>query len=319
MSDDKKLNLPAIRRGGKLRAPAQQKKIKPIDLEKNAAISRVLDSNKTVQEDVTRREQGLDLVLVGDLTGSMRSYHQLLKEQFSSLYGTLFPMIQNLKIGIVFYLDHCPGYVEPYVTRVQPLTSDQQLLQKFIDETHTGHGGDEEEALEDAFHDVNNMNWRQISSRSVVLFGDAGPHEPNECPNQHSYFDLVKEMEKQSIVINSVFCRPGYSDTALQKLEDVDVGDFSKRITSIPAPNFFSWVANVTGGMIIGIEQISDLIEIIKASAAKDSGSLDKYEETLKLREPSKLKLIPIAKKAEERRKIAIDRKAKLLGHKKEK
>jgi hypothetical protein len=69
-------------------------------------------------------------------------------------------------------------------------------------------------------------------------------------------------------------------------------------------PDFFSWIANVTGGMVIGVEKIDDLVDIIMAAAAKDSGHLDDLEEKLKKNAPNKLKLIEIAKKAEQRKRI---------------
>ena len=67
------------------------------------------------------------------------------------------------------------------------------------------------------------------------------------------------------------------------------------------APNFFSWIGNVTGGMVIGVDSIDDLVDIIKASAAKDSGHLDDLEEKMKATSSSKLKLIEVARKAEHR------------------
>ncbi len=236
MSDDKKLNLPAIRKGGLAKVP--QKRVQPLDLAKKSAVSKVLADRHTVQGDIARREQGLDLVLAGDLTGSMGRYHALLKEKFSSLCEELFPLIKNLRIGVVFYLDH--GSRDPYVTRVYPLSRNKQEIAEFIASTRTGHGGDEDEAVEDAFHDIVNLNWREVGSRSVVLFGDARPHEPEACPNQRSYFDLAQRMFNNNIVVNSVYCRnKNYSDDQLQQLEDVSVGDFSKRIAGLDHPNFF--------------------------------------------------------------------------------
>ncbi len=312
MSDDKKLNLPAIKKGGVV--SVHKKRIQPLDLSKNLTIDKILDDESTVQAEIARKEQGLDLVLVGDLTTSMTHYHQLLKEKFSVLCKDLFPMIKNLKIGIIFYLDHDRGL--PYVTRVKKLTQNVTELHEFIQDTPVLHDGNTtyDEAMECAFNDVVNLNWREVGNRSVVLFGDARPHEPDACPNQHSYFDLTQRMYKNKIVVNSVFCHGNSSPDTLQKLENVDVGDFSRRIANLDHPNFFSWVANVTGGMIIGVEQIDDLIEIIKAAAAKDSGNLEEYESSLKLREPKKLKLLKIAKQAHTRRIAA--KKQNLLNNK---
>ena len=300
MSDDKKLNLPAIKKSGGLSKVTNKKKIQSLDLSKKTALAKAMKKTKTVQQDIYERNQGLDLVLVGDLTGSMNVYHDLLKDKFQELCNELFLMIKNLKIGIIFYLDHDSG--DPYITQVCQLTKNMQELQNFIEITPTGHGGDEDEAVEDAFNDIVKLNWREIGNRSVVLFGDARPHEPDDCPSQYSYFDLTKQMFDNKIIVNSVFCgEQRYSTDQLQQLKDTDVGDFSERVSDLDHADFFSWVANVTGGMIIGVEQIDDLIDIIMAAAAKDSGNLEEFEERLKSHTPHKLKLINIAKKAQKR------------------
>ena len=306
MSDNEKLNLPALKKGG-LARPRSSQKVRPLDLNKSLAVSQAMSERKSVQEEIARSEQGLDLVLVGDLTTSMTEYHTLLKEKFSSLCAALFPMIKNLRIGIIFYMDHDNHL--PYVTRTQKLCKDVNELQKFIQDTSVLHDGNStfDEALEDALNDVLLLNWRETGSRSVVLFGDARPHEPEECPHQHSYFDLARRMFESRVVVNSVFCGKGnHSAETLQQLENVDVGNFSKKVAGLDHPNFFSWIANVTGGMIIGVEQIDDLIEIIKAAAAKDSGNLEEYEKNLKRTAPAKLKLVSIAKKARQRRITAM-------------
>uniref|UniRef100_A0A2B4R9K5 Microtubule-associated protein 1A n=1 Tax=Stylophora pistillata TaxID=50429 RepID=A0A2B4R9K5_STYPI len=279
------------------------------DYEKTA-VAKAMKTSKSIQQEIYEKNQGLDLVLVGDLTGSMASYHQLLKDKFKDLCKELFPMIKNLKIGIVFYLDHDSHL--PYVTKVCKLTKDVEALQYFIESVPVATVGNStfDEAVEDAFNDVVNMNWREIGNRSVVLFGDAKPHEPENCPNRYDYFHLTKRMFNDKIVVNSVFCGGRYGDEQLQKLEDVDVADFSESVSRLGHPNFFSWVANVTGGMIIGVEQIDDLIDIIMAAAAKDAGNLEEFEKKLKLKAPSKLKLIDIAKKSQ--RRIA-HQKRKLL------
>jgi hypothetical protein len=260
-----------------------------------------------------KSESGLDLVLVGDLTGSMTHYHRLLKDKFKELCSELFAMIPNMRIGIVFYLDYDRHL--PYVTKVSKLSKDIEQLYYFIESTPVAHDGNStfDEAVESAFNDVVNMNWREVGSKSIVLFGDAQPHEPEENPNRLSYFELTKRMYQNKVVVNSVYCGNDYgSDEILQKLENVNVGDFSTRVARLGHPNFFSWVANVTGGMVLGIRNIEDLVDIIKASAAKDSGHLDDLEKKMKTTSPSKLKLIEIARKAEQRRRLGGDERKML-------
>jgi len=312
--DDKenKLNLPAVRKVGEVAVKQQTKSISKFDLNKKTQVASIIkNESSSVAKDVLNSEKGLDLVLVGDLTGSMSSYHQLLKSKFTDLCNELFPLIENLKIGIIFYLDHGSG--DPYVTKIQQLTSNIQELMNFINITSTGSGGDEDEAVEDALNDLlHNMNWKKTNSHSVVIFGDASPHPTNHCPFQYDFFNITKQLFEKQITINSVYCSH-YGQSELQKLQNINVGDFKTKLTYLEPPNFFSWIANVTGGMVIGVERIDDLVDIIMAAAAKDSGHLDDLEEILKTSAPNKLNLIEIAKKAEQRKYFAGNSNKKLL------
>ena len=186
-NETKNLNLPTIKKAGELNK-VNKSKIQSLDLSKKSAVSNILSTKSdSLQEAIFKKEQGLDLVLVGDLTASMKQYHELLKNKFVELCGELFPLIKNLRIGIVFYFDHDPsgtyGPDNAYITKVQKLTTNTQELIHFIQTTTTGNGYDWDEAVEDALHDLNaNMNWRESSSRSVVIFGGASPHPQSECP-----------------------------------------------------------------------------------------------------------------------------------------
>lgn len=307
------LNLPAIRKGAGLSKDVK-KEISSLDLTKKSEVNRILNSESaSIQKKILQEESGLDLVLVGDLTASMNVYHKLLKDNFKLLCKDLFALIPNMRIGIIFYLDHDSHL--PYVTRVSKLSKDIEQLYHFIETTPVSTDGNStfDEAVEDAFNDVVKLNWREVGSRSVVLFGDAQPHEPQESKNAYSYFDLTKRMYQNKIVVNSVYCgNEGFSDDYLQKLTNMNVGDFSQQVSRLGHAEFFSWVANVTGGMILGIQNVNDLVDIIKASAAKDSGHLDDLEKKMKASSPSKLKLIEVARKAEQRKKLGGDERKRL-------
>jgi len=308
---ENKLNLPAIRKTGEIASKQSAKTISKFDLNKKSSVASVIKTGTTsVEKEISKSEKGLDLVLVGDLTGSMSSYHQLLKSKFADLCNELFPLIENLKIGIIFYLDHGSG--DPYVTKIHQLTSNIQELVNFIGTTSTGSGGDADEAVEDALNDLlQNMNWKASNSHSVVIFGDASPHPVNHCPSQYDFFSITQQLFHKQITINSVYCGH-YGQLELQRLQNVSIGDFNTRLSYLEPPNFFSWIANITGGMVIGVEKIDDLVDIIMAAAAKDSGHLDDLEEKLKTSAPNKLKLIEIAKKANQRKRLEGDNR-KLL------
>jgi vacuolar-type H+-ATPase subunit D/Vma8 len=316
MDDNKKLNLPAIRKIGAVTNTGKppEKTLTKLDLNKKTAVASIIKAKtSSVEKEIINNEKGLDLVLVGDLTASMTNYHQLLKNKFSALCSELFPMIKNLRIGIIFYLDHYNGTTSPgpdnqYITKFNKLTTNTEELLRFINMAEDGNGYDWDEAVEDALNDLLNMNWKDSNSRSVVIFGDASPHNIDECPFRYDFWETTHKLFNQGTTINSVFCNTQYyiHQEQLQILENVNVGDFSirKNFSNEKLPNFFSWIANVSGGMVIGVEKIDDLVDIIMAAAAKDSGHLDELEEKIKKTAPNKLNLIEIAKKAEQRKRI---------------
>ncbi len=228
----------------------------------------------------------------------------LLKNKFTELCKELFPLIPNLRIGIIFYLDHDSHM--PYVTKPQPLTNDIQKLQMFINTAATAEWGNSfEEAVEDALNDLLQIGWKEGNTRSVVLFGDAQPHEPNECRNGYDYFELTKKLYDQKTTINSVYCGRG---TLLNNR--YQIGDFSSRVSQLGSAGFFSWIAAVTGGVSLTIDQVDDLSGIIMGLVAKDAGKLDELEEKLKI---SKINIPAVALAEIQKQAKAIESKKKTL------
>ncbi|MCB1191543.1 MAG: hypothetical protein KDK90_13950 [Leptospiraceae bacterium] len=303
------MNLPSVVKpnNGLSKAINKPSSVQTLDLGKSVALKKT-SKGENISSQFGIKKGSLDLVLIGDLTGSMASYHRLLKDQFTTLSRELQQFIPDLQIGIVFYLDHGQG--DPYTTQACQITPDVKKLHEFIQKTPTGSGGDAPEAVEDALHDVLVINWRPRVNRSIVIFGDATGKEPNNCPHQYSYFGITKSLYEKQVTINSVFCQSGYSVDSLQRAFPVEIGDFSKKIANPSDVQFFSWLANVTGGMIIGVDQITDLLDIIKASAAKDAGVMDEYEASMKKDRTSgrTIELISVSKAALERKRIASKR-----------
>ena len=121
-------------------------RIPSLDLKKNLEQKKIIQRKEAnlLNQFQDKRKGSLDLVLIGDLTGSMGRYHSLLKKEFTTLSHELFKIIPDLQIGIIFYLDHGSG--DPYITKVHKISSDIQSIESFISKTPTGSGGDEKEA-----------------------------------------------------------------------------------------------------------------------------------------------------------------------------
>lgn len=319
-----KLNLPVLKtKSGSITKKQEGKKIlKPFDInevKKQSSVNAVLkhDSIKQQMHKEQQAHKGLDLVLIGDFTDSMYLYREILRKKFKEICATLIKIIPNLRIGIIFYLDHGginsgyyrPNY-NPYITKVHKLSVDIEALSSFIDSTPIGNGLDFDEAVEDALYEAQNLNWNEVNTRSVVLFGDARPHESNECDKGYDYFTITESLFRHGTTINSVYCSQEVDYRRLASLYEVEIGDFTHRVSRLDHPEFFSWIANVTGGVAIGVEQIDDIVDIIKAMAAKDAGKIDKLEE-----EEIKVtnRPIPALKHIKDRAK-QIEEKKKILG-----
>ncbi len=305
MSEKKKLIIPELKKGSlSINTKNTNNKLKSVNLNK-PNISKIFGEESNIKKEIEENTE-FDLLLIGDLTGSMEMYREVLKNKFKEISKTLFKLIDNLSIGIIFYLDH--GCGDPYITKVHELSKDINSLFNFIKDTPNGYGGDEDEAVEDALNDALNINWNQKGIKSIVLFGDAKPHQPHECPEKLDYFKIVEKLYKNKITINTVYC----SDIDdVENLYKVNIGDFSKRVTNLNNGEFFSWTANVTGGISIGIKDIDDIVDIIQAMAAKDAGKIDELEKEAKNNNTA-IK-IPVLKKIKEQ-SLKIEEKKKILG-----
>lgn len=279
-----KLNLPVLKnKSGEISVKSENKQLKTFDIksmQKQSKIESVL-KKESIKQEMHKQQQlhaGLDLVLMGDLTGSMCEYREILRRKFKELCSILFKIIPNLRIGIIFYLDHG----DSYVVKSHKLSVDIQSLANFIDSTPIGNGFDIDEAVEDALYEALNLNWSEDNTRSIVLFGDARPHEPHECEKNYDYFSITESLYKRRTTINTVYCSTATDYRKLTSLYKVEIGDFCNRISRLDHPEFFSWIANVTGGVAIGVEQIDDIVDIIKAMAAKDAGKFEELEKEVR-------------------------------------
>ena len=173
---ENKINLPALKipGAGGLVKKQEHKALKSFDInavKKQDKVNNIL-KNESIKQQIHKKQQahkGLDLVLMGDLTGSMSSYHSILKSKFKEICSTLFQLIPNLRIGIVFYLDHGSG--DEYITKVQPLTVNVEQLQKFITSTRDGNGGDADEAVEPQDHGLRGKTFGRPRSGRLAGTG----------------------------------------------------------------------------------------------------------------------------------------------------
>jgi hypothetical protein len=131
--------------------------------------------------DVGKLLSAVDLCFVVDSTGSMQPFIDAAQRRLIDTMKELSAQSSvDLQIGLVEYRDH-PPQDNTFVTRVNQLTADLKKMQKVINGLKADGGGDAAEAVYDGVFDAcTKVEWRQFSSRFVLLVGDAPPHGAGE-------------------------------------------------------------------------------------------------------------------------------------------
>lgn len=145
---------------------------------------------KTEKKKLSSSDGKLDMVIAFDTTGSMRSYIDAVKEHVKELIPKLFKQNPDLRIGIVAFGDYCDmpskdRFGKAY--QVCELTDNENRLIEFITKAQNTSGGDGDEFYELVIKKiVEETNWREDSTKAVLLIADAEPHRVG-----YSYSDRV--------------------------------------------------------------------------------------------------------------------------------
>ena len=156
----------------------------------------------------------LDMVIAFDTTGSMRSYIDAVKEHVKELIPRLFKQNPNLRIGIVAFGDYCDmpskdRFGKAY--QVCELTDNENRLIEFITKAQNTSGGDGDEFYELVIKKiVEETNWREGSTKAVLLIADARPHpigyscRPFVVDNQIDWREEAKKAAEKGIKFDTL-------------------------------------------------------------------------------------------------------------------
>lgn len=134
------------------------------------------------------RGSGLDVVLVIDVTGSMKPYLEQAKLRLNQIMGvitgtlgdTTSPM-KIVRFGVVAYKDYGDDRsFGPSASRWIPLTHNIVMVQRFLDTLHASGGGGIEEPMHRAMHiatDPRVMDWKEGRLPVIILVADAPVHK----------------------------------------------------------------------------------------------------------------------------------------------
>lgn len=141
--------------------------------------SKASDGNTTAaaQRAFDLNQQGLDLMICIDSTGSMQSTIDALASALGEMAGILSGISPKLRLGVVHYKDN-DELGEAGAEVVQKLSKNIKSTRKKLDKLRAIGGGDLPEAVLGGLDMAlsKSMKWGAQANKLVILIGDAPPH-----------------------------------------------------------------------------------------------------------------------------------------------
>ena len=144
-------------------------------------------------------QDGLDIVITFDSTGSMQGEIDQVKNQINRIGSVLFELIDKAQIGICTYRDRG----DEYLVDGLPLTDNLTELVLYLEKVSAGGGGDEPEAVEEGLRWAAQQKFRRSARKVILLFGDAPPRPSMSVTCQK----IASDFRKQGGIVSTVTCR----------------------------------------------------------------------------------------------------------------
>jgi Mg-chelatase subunit ChlD len=154
------------------------------------------------------RQNGLEVVMVFDSTGSMGGILDQAKKRMDEMISVLETLVPGVRVGLVTYRDRGPS--EEYTTRECPLTRSRYRLRDFIEGVSAGGGDDIPEAVLDGLDAARKMEWSKSAFRFVAVIGDAPPHAKDRTKVKNLVRRFAREHGMTSI-ISSIYTGGGFA------------------------------------------------------------------------------------------------------------
>ena len=140
-----------------------------------------------------------------DTTGSMFGYLEEVQSQLREMVQDLKRDIPGIRIAIFAHGDYCDAG-KTYITKHVDFTNDADRLCPFVRDVGATFGGDEPECYELVMREVQEkLSWSPRSQKSLVIIGDAPPHEASESQN-YRHIDWRQETRSlRNMVHNRYF------------------------------------------------------------------------------------------------------------------
>lgn len=123
----------------------------------------------------------VDLVFLMDCTGSMSDHIAASQAAINEVINQIAQGEMNLQVGFIAFRDYKQMWCNKlqhsgFVTKVHELTDNTSKLCAWINNLRAGGGFDTAEAVDAALHELNEMKFREGSTRVAVMVADAPPH-----------------------------------------------------------------------------------------------------------------------------------------------
>lgn len=200
-------------------------------------------------------EDGLEVVISFDDTGSMSSVRKQVRQRAVELVKKLFSLNKNIRIGIIIHNDYCDHDTIQHL----PLTENETKITDFINKGSSCGGGDADECYELAinyFH--SQFDWK-TNKRVAILIGDCNPHEKGYTHGK-TRVELNWRDELKTCVANNIKVYP------VQALERGS------------SNTFYNTISQTCSTPKLNLSQFAHITQFITAILYQEEGKLEEYE-----------------------------------------
>ncbi|ESO96324.1 hypothetical protein LOTGIDRAFT_174892 [Lottia gigantea] len=192
----------------------------------------------------------MEIVFSFDTTGSMASCLNEVRGHIQNMVERLQADISGIRMAVFAHGDYCDK--SNYITKFIDFTTDVKKLTDFVKTTGSTGGGDTDECYELVLRQVREeLSWTPGSRRSLVLIGDAPPHEPT-YPLNKLKIDWREEADL---------------------LGEMGVKIYATQCQGCPtAAKFYKAIAEKTNGHHLKLQEFSNVFDFLMAVAYREHG-----------------------------------------------
>lgn len=146
------------------------------------------------------KQEGLDITLTFDSTGSMGGEIQQVKQQIERIGSLLIRLVPKTRISICTYRDRG----DKFLATGLPLTENLSEVAAFLEPITAEGGGDEPEAVQAGLRwAIEHNTYRRQARKMILIFGDAPPH----ASAQTECLKLASDFRRVGGIVSTVTCR----------------------------------------------------------------------------------------------------------------